>query len=131
MSDKSQRIAIKQVALVKNGAEVCVELSYGDNTYKGSSPAGKDELEQMMAATRALIEAINSILPTPIVKRVAELQKVQFRALTEPVIISLVAIQIRGQEVYYPGAARSDGQLIQAAVRATLDAINRPVGLVL
>jgi hypothetical protein len=84
-----------------------------------------------LAATQALISAVNSIIPTPIVRRVSEIHKVKFKELTDPVVVTLVAVQIRGQEMLYTGAAKTDNGIVNAAVRATLDAINRPIGLYL
>ncbi|MEW6733072.1 MAG: hypothetical protein AB1489_17225 [Acidobacteriota bacterium] len=135
MIDKNQRIAIQQIALVENGTEICVELKYNGNTYQGKSTTGTDELAQMTAATNALITAVNSIIPTPIVKRVIELKQISFQALNLPVVVALVAVQIRGQEMFFPGAAKTEESSthapIHAAVRATLDAINRPIGLII
>jgi hypothetical protein len=129
--EKSQRIAISHVAMNGVNNEIQVELSYGGSLYQGRAIGGKDETAQMLAATNALIEAVNSIIPTPLVKRVTEIHQIKFKDLNEPVVVVLVAVNIRGQEMLYPGAARFNGTALNGAVRATLDAVNRPTGLVL
>jgi hypothetical protein len=129
MVEKNQRIAIKKVSL--QGNEIQVELDYSGSVVKGSALCGQDEDGQILAATQALISAVNSIIPTPIVRRVSEIHRVKFKELTDPVIVTLVAVQIRGQEMLYTGAAKTDNGIVNAAVRATLDAINRPIGLYL
>ena len=131
MTDKGQRIIIQKVALTNNGAEVCVELKYADKVYKGKSPCGAGEYAQMTGAANALINAINSIIPTPIVTKVAEIQQVRFQSLADVVIVTLVGIKIKGQEMLFSGSAKMDNSLLQTVVRAALDAVNRPIGMVL
>jgi hypothetical protein len=131
MTDKGQRIIIQKVAVTNGGAEVSIELKYVDSIYHGKAPSGAGEHAQMMAAANALITAINSIIPTPIVTRVAEIQQVRFQAVAEVVVVTLVGIKIRGQETLFSGSAKVNGALLQSVVRATLDAINRPIGMVL
>jgi hypothetical protein len=131
MMEKGQRIIIQQVDMTNNGAEVCIELKYADKLYQGKAPNGVGEHAQMMAAANALVNAINSMIPTPIVTRVAEIQQVRFQAIAQQVIVTLVGCRIKGQEVFFSGSAKVEGQLLQSVVRATLDAINRPIGMVL
>ena len=131
MTDKGQRIIIHKVALTDSGGEVCVELKYADKIYQGMAPSGVGEHAQMMGSANALIAAINSIIPTPIVTRVAEIQQVRFQSLAEVVIVTMVGIKIKGKEMLFSGSAKIEGQLLQSVVRATLDAVNRPIGVVL
>ena len=114
-----------------NGTEVTIELKYADQIFHGKAPCGVGEHAQMMAAANALVDAINSIIPTPIVTRVAEIQQVRFQSVAELVIVTLVGIRIKGQEALFSGSAKVSGQLLQTVVRATLDAVNRPIGMVL
>ena len=131
MIDKSNRIIIHQVALTNGGAEVSIELKFADSIYPGKAPSGVGDQAQMVAASNALINAVNSIIPTPIVTRVAEIQQIRFQSVAETVVVTLVGIRIKGQEMLFSGSARLEGQLLQTVVRATLDAINRPIGLIL
>jgi hypothetical protein len=131
MTDKGQRIVIHRVALADSGSEVSIELKYANKIFQGKAPSGVGEYAQMMAAANALIAAINSIIPTPIVTRVAEIQQVRFQSLAEVVIVTMVGIKIKGQEMLFSGSAKIEGQLLQSVVRATLDAVNRPIGMVL
>src|SRR4051794_26902891 len=112
MVEKNQRIAIRKVTL--QGNEILVELDYNGNVVKGSAVSSQDENAQMLAATQALISAVNSIIPTPIVRRVSEIHKVKFKELADPVVVTLVAVQIRGQEMLYTGAAKTENGLVNA-----------------
>src|SRR5438034_11306064 len=92
MIDKGQRIIIEQVSVTSGGAEVSIELKYADQIYKGMAQSGPNEHAQMLAAANALINAVNSIIPTPIVTRVRALQQVRFQSISELVVVTLVAI---------------------------------------
>lgn len=130
MDEKGQRIIIESV--VPNSDGVDVSISYGDEHFHGKAESGTDEHAQMLAAAKATIAAVNTMIPTPIITRVAEIQKVEFKSVKEYVVVILVGTKIRGKEVLFSGSARIDhGSPLCIAVRATLDAINRPIGLVL
>lgn len=131
MIEKNPRIIIQQVGVISGGKEIQVELGYEGNSYKGISITDKDEQAQMLAAIKALIMAVNSIIPTPIVTRVSEVKMVNFQDIPDPVIVTVLGIKLRGIETLFPGTAKQQGSTLLSAVRAALDAINRPIGLVL
>src|SRR5438552_2589099 len=112
MENKGNRIIIGQVALTNGGNEVMIELKYAGNIYPGKAPSGTGEYAQMSAAANAVINAVNSIIPTPIVTRVAEIQQIRFQSVAELVIVTLVGIKIKGQEVLFSGSARLEGQML-------------------
>lgn len=128
--DTSQRIIIHQVSLLANG-NVQVELTHGSKVFQKTVLSSANEQDQLIAATRATIDAVNEIIPTPIVTKVSEIQRIKFQELPEPVIVLLVGVRIKGEEKLFPGTARINNSAIKAVVRATLDAINRPIGLFL
>lgn len=128
--DNNQRIIIHHVAILANG-NVQVELKYADKIYQKTVIAPADEKERLIAATKATIDALNEIIPTPIITRVSEIQQVKFNELSEQVVVTLVGIRIKGEETLFPGTARAGASALNAVVRATLDAINRPVALFL
>ena len=128
--DNNQRIIIHNVGLLANG-NVQVALKYADKVYQKTVIAPTDEKDRLLAATRATIDALNEIIPTPIVTRVSEIQQIKFQELSEQVIVTLVGIKIKGEEKLFPGSARTGASALSAVVRATLDAINRPVALFL
>lgn len=129
MMDNNQRIIIQQVSLSTNNIQV--ELTYSGKAYQKIVLAPASEKERLMAATQATVEAINEIIPTPIVTRVSEVQQVKFDELSEPVLVTLVGVKIKGEERLFPGTARIGNCALNAVVRATLDAVNRPIGLFL
>jgi hypothetical protein len=131
MIDRNQRIAIQKVSFIESANEVIVELNFAGQLYQGKAGIESSDHAQVLAATQAAIAAVNSIIPTPIIEKVVEIQQVKFKALAEPVIVALVAVKIKGQQSIFCGSARSGADHLYAAVRATLDAINRPIGLVL
>ncbi len=128
--ENNQRIIIHNVGLLANG-NVQVELKYADKVYQKTVIAPIDEKDRLLAATRATIDALNEIIPTPIVTRVSEIQQIKFQELSEDVVVTLVGIKIKGEEKLFPGSARAGNSALNAVVRATLDAINRPVALFL
>ncbi|MBI4851639.1 MAG: hypothetical protein HY819_07580 [Acidobacteria bacterium] len=127
--DNNQRIIIHNIGLLANG-NIQVELKYIDKIYQ-KTVAPTDEDDKLFAATRATIDALNQIIPTPIVTRVSEIQQIKFQELSEFVVVTLVGIRIKGEEKLYPGSAKAGSSTVSAVVRATLDAVNRPVGLFL
>lgn len=127
--DTNQRIIIHHIGQLPNG-NIQVELKYIDKIFQ-KTVAPSDEEDRLLAATRATIDALNEIIPTPIVTRVSEIQHIKFQELSEFVIVTLVGIKIKGEEKLFPGSARAGSSSINAVVRATLDAVNRPVGLFL
>lgn len=131
MEDKTQRIMIRNVAITDDGSSVHVEIHYEGKAFDSKAASEKDEDSQMMAATKAVVDAVNSVIPTPIITRVTEIQKINFKELSEPVVVVLVGIKIKGKENLYTGSAKFNGAPLYAAVRATLDAVNRPLGLFL
>lgn len=126
--DTNQRIIIHHVGILSNG-NVQVELKYIDKIYQKT--VSSNEEDRLLAATKATIDALNEIIPTPIVTRVSEIKQIKFQELSEFVIVTLVGIKIKGEEKLFPGSARTGSSPINAVVRATLDAVNRPVGLFL
>jgi hypothetical protein len=132
MIEKNQRIIIQKVALIEDSQQICVELKYDDNIYKGSAVTNATSAaDQLLAATKATVNAVNTIIPTPIVKRLVEIQEVKFESLNEPAVIALVCIEIKGQESFFLGAVKTDGSLLHAGVRAVLAAVNRPIALLI
>lgn len=104
---------------------------HGGKVFQKTVLSSASEQDQLIAATKATIEAINEIIPTPIVTKVPEIQQIKFKELSEPIIVLLVGVKIKGEERLFPGTARISNSACKAAVRATLDAINRPIGLFL
>src|SRR5690242_12118362 len=103
--ENNQRIIIHHVGLLANG-NVQVELKFADKVFQKTVIAPADEKDRLLAATRATIDAVNEIIPTPIVTRVSEIQQIKFQELSESVIVTLVGIRIKGEEKLFPGTAR-------------------------
>jgi hypothetical protein len=124
--ESNQRIIFEKLTAENN--QMVVELSLAGKKFEGSSVLGNDEL---FAAATATIAALNAIIPTPIVQKVLEIQTVHFQELAEPVVVLLVEIKIKEGKMVFCGSAKTDGNGPRAAARATLDAVNRPIGLYL
>lgn len=123
-------LLLSRITVGDCGSDVCIELKFQNEIYRGSAPYSiEGEKNLMRAASAALIQAVNSLLPTPIITRVADIQQVSFPSAQKQAVVALVGIRIAGVERFYPGVTLLNGSLLESAAIATLCAIKNPTGL--
>ncbi len=123
-------LLLSRITIGGCGSDVCVELKFHNEIYRGSAPyVIEGEKNLMRAASAALIQAVNSLLPTPIITRAVDIQQVSFRSIQKQAVVTLVGVRIAGMERFYPGMALLNSSLLESAAIATLSAVKAPTGL--
>jgi hypothetical protein len=101
---------------------VCIHMRVGPVTIEGSGRANPGESE-LYAGSRALINAIEHLMKT---EGLLELQDIETLQLHDhEIVLAILSWSLDEQEEVLVGTSVSRAEPIEAAARATLDAINR------
>lgn len=117
---RSARPLIRRVE--QQADAICVDVQAGDQVISGTYPIREND-SPIECTSRALINAIEQMLNTPGLLALAGAQVTTLRKQT--IVLILLHWTFSGQQEVLVGGALSRDDELDAAARATLDAINR------
>jgi hypothetical protein len=130
MDEFNKRLVLKQIE-AKDQADgqyqISVTLSAKGNDFVGQA-TGKDGDDKLTAAATATLQSISAALDKHFTLTVKGINAGEvFEGLEETLLVVVVGVNDGESEMVTPGSCRNTGDVLDAVVKATLDATNRLV----
>jgi hypothetical protein len=113
----------------ENNYEIVVKLSFNEKPFYGKSYGEIGESRELVAAARAALQAVEDFVENRFECTLIDVDRVE--AIGSKLIVLLVSVNYDKHEQQIFGSCRADSNLLDACVRAALDATNRYVELAL
>ena len=117
------------ISIRNSGCEVAVELMCRGEQYVGHAKAGSSAIERRRAAAEATLDAISQFAGDACRLRLGEVRSATIAG--SEAVLAAVTISCEGREELLVGSCVSRDEEPLTAVRATLDALNRRLAMVL
>ncbi|MEW6734936.1 MAG: hypothetical protein AB1489_26840 [Acidobacteriota bacterium] len=132
MENITQRLQIKQIDEIVETESQCrirVTLANRDKTYYGERTGNIDLIDldaKLTLAVQATLDAITLALIKPISFELKGINANEiFEGLGEGVVVVVISTYDGKSDIVMPGSCRITGDIVEAVVKATLDATNR------